>query len=367
MLKTMLLSISNKCAYTCPLCPFQNTGEAEISQEHIRNLLEKIETIEDMILICTEWYSKAYIDSLLSLFYDKARKISLFLPISETKNLLKQRKILQSGFVSNIIFIMYPETTVPEDDIHALLSSMDIDIGIWFIAELNNSSYRTFQKVFPVVRGLGLKIWIGEIPYSYSNSMDPVVFALKVGGKSIGLPFGSRYGYKISRAYIDDYPVSLVIRPPMLSNILYLSPTGELAKHPKSQFKVKIEEADTEILRRIIFMPENLPSNEFIFTPEVYVILREEHKGVEIDPETIQLLEAIQTFNSLKVACKSIGIPYSSCVERIALLEKKLKKKLVTTIRGGKMKGRSYLSELGLQILETYRKIIFKVNEDLAK
>jgi len=367
MLKTMLISITNKCAYTCPFCPFKSTGEAKISQEHIRNLLEKIGTIEDMILICSEWYSKGYIESLLSVCYDKARKISLFLPISETKNLLKQRKILQSGFVSNIVFIMHHETTVPENDIYTLLSSMDIDIGIWFISELNNSSYRTFQKVFPVAKRLGLKIWIGETPYSYSNSMDPVVFALRVGGENIGLPYSSRYGYRISRAYIDGYPASLMIRPPVLSNILYLSPVGELAKHPKSQFKVKIEEADIEILRKIIFMPENLPLNEFIFIPKVDVILREELKGVEIDQTTIQLLEAIQTFNSLKVACKSTGIPYSSCVQKIALLEKKLGKKLVTTIRGGKMRGRSYLSELGLQILETYKKIIFKIYGDLAK
>lgn len=367
MLKTLIVSVASECQYSCPLCPFKHSTEASLSPQSLQSLMEKIESVDNLVVSCSSWLKRRDTDLILEKLRDKARRISLLLPMGEVGGMCEPGKILSQDLASDILLIASQDSAVPVEDLRKTLSRTDAALGVWFISQLSYSSYRAFKEIFPKVKDLGLRLLIGETPYSYSSSLDPIVFVLRVGGESVGLPFGTRYGYKLARAYIEGYPATLLIRPLQLSGTLYVSPGGEVAKHPRSEAKVRIEEISMDSLRRIIYMPEKMPGEDFFFEPEVQVVLRERVKGVEIDQKTIQLLEAIQAFNSLKAACRSTGLPYSSCVERIATVEKKLGRKLVVTSRGGRLKGRSFLSELGLQILENYRKIIFKISEEVAK
>jgi len=84
-----------------------------------------------------------------------------------------------------------------------------------------------------------------------------------------------------------------------------------------------------------------------------------EYKGkVLLDYEGARLLESIDSYGSILIAARSLGLPYSKAWEKISRIEKLLGVKVVERRRGGSGGGGSALSAEGKALLTYYRRVL---------
>lgn len=102
--------------------------------------------------------------------------------------------------------------------------------------------------------------------------------------------------------------------------------------------------------------------NCLLVRPRVYI-----NDNISIGPGKIDLLRAIQGFNSLSAAAKDIGIPYKRAWLLIDSLNKGIGKPVVTSSSGGSKGGRTVLTELGLSLLTNYDRLEMHLNEEAKK
>ena len=74
-------------------------------------------------------------------------------------------------------------------------------------------------------------------------------------------------------------------------------------------------------------------------------------RGIEVDEDVLELLRLIRATGSVNKAALKLGIPYSTAVRRIKVLEARLGLKLVLSTRGGVNGGGSMLTREALEII----------------
>ncbi|MEM4342019.1 MAG: TOBE domain-containing protein [Candidatus Caldarchaeum sp.] len=79
-----------------------------------------------------------------------------------------------------------------------------------------------------------------------------------------------------------------------------------------------------------------------------------EGKTIELEQERFELLENINRASSISSACLHMGISYRTAVNWLKDIERKAGGKPVQSIRGGRNKGLTLLTELGHKLLEAY-------------
>ncbi|MCC6039792.1 MAG: LysR family transcriptional regulator [Thermofilum sp.] len=361
MKHTFIVSFASWCGGGCPGCPFQ-TGSSGLSVDALQKTLEFFDRLDECVVVCS-WSQHPDLYRMAKMLFDKSRRVVWLISPSELGNLAKNKIALTLS--DEFFVVLHGRVDMPlRDNLRALLSSTDSAAGIWWIAEENPFAVEKFNDVMEAARSMGLRLILGETPYSCSGGVDPVLFASRRGAE-ISLPIGQRCGYTVSKAFLRDYPSLLLLRPVELPGVLYLSPEGVLKKHPKHAGSLPVSELTLDTLRRLLLSRSSPCEYGLSFHVEMELCIRERNTGTVITPQILALLEAIHNMRSIKGACSSLGIPYQSCIEKIRSLEKSLGKKLVRTSRGGKARGSCYLTELGLQILETYREALTVVYQNL--
>jgi molybdate transport system regulatory protein len=79
--------------------------------------------------------------------------------------------------------------------------------------------------------------------------------------------------------------------------------------------------------------------------------------AIAVGPGKIALLEAIQKMHSITAAAKSINMSYRRAWMLIDQLNGSLKKPAVSSANGGKDGGGSQLTDVGLALVDVYRRI----------
>ncbi|MEM4494247.1 MAG: TOBE domain-containing protein [Candidatus Caldarchaeum sp.] len=79
-----------------------------------------------------------------------------------------------------------------------------------------------------------------------------------------------------------------------------------------------------------------------------------EGKTMDLEQERFELLESINRTSSISSACLQLGISYRTAVNWLKDIERKAGGKPVESIRGGKHKGMTRLTEIGHKLLEAY-------------
>jgi molybdate transport system regulatory protein len=77
-------------------------------------------------------------------------------------------------------------------------------------------------------------------------------------------------------------------------------------------------------------------------------------KTLTLEQEKFELLEAINRTGSIASACLQIGISYRTALNWLKDVEGMMGGKPVQSFRGGRSKGTTRLTELGLKLLEAY-------------
>ena len=359
MRRTLVLSLSPDCGGNCPQCPFRG-GRGLLSREVLERVLDLLEKVDEAVLICS-WVSHPEFLDIGRLLLDRSRRAVWLISPAELSKLTKIRPAL---LLADELVIVARDPQLPLEPLKTVLSSSDAQVGIWWIAEKPSGTPMSFGAALKLAQSMGLKLIIGETPYSCDASIDPLRFALALEAE-VGLPMGHAYGYAAARAFVLGYPALLLLRPSSLRNFLYLSHEGVLKKHPRDSEAVHASEVEVDTMRRLLFS-DRLPCKAVLsFRPEVRLSVREVTTGIVVTPQVIALLEAVHATKSLKAASVALGVPYSTAVEKIKELEKRLGRRIIETKRGGRSRGLSYLTEVGLQILAAYRDALRAVHERL--
>jgi len=358
---TLILSLASWCEGLCPGCSFQS-GTSSLPVDALQKVLEFFDRLDESVVICS-WSRHPDLHRMARMLFERSRRVVWLISPSELGNLAKNKVPLT--FSDEFFVVLHKGVDTPvKDHLKALVSSTDSTPGIWWVAEEEPFAVKRFHDVVKTAQSMGLKLAVGETPYSCSSRVDPVLFASRRGAE-VGLPIGQRYGYTVSRALLQDYPLLLLLRPIELTGVLYLSPEGSLRKHPMHSGSLPLSELTLDALRKLLLSRLSPCEYGLSFQVEMELSLREKNTGTVITPQMLALLEAIHNMKSIKGACSSLGIPYQTCIEKIRSLEKSLGRKLVRTSRGGKTRGSCYLTELGLQMLETYRNALNVVYQNL--
>ncbi|WP_369114939.1 winged helix-turn-helix domain-containing protein [Edwardsiella tarda] len=99
-------------------------------------------------------------------------------------------------------------------------------------------------------------------------------------------------------------------------------------------------------------------SNILLVRPRVYI-----NDNISLGPGKIDILRAIDGFNSLSAAAKDLGIPYKRAWLLVDTLNKGIGKPVVTSATGGAKGGSTVLTPLGRKILHWYDEIENHLNE----
>ncbi|NJE55688.1 winged helix-turn-helix domain-containing protein, partial [Thermococcus sp. 21S9] len=137
---------------------------------------------------------------------------------------------------------------------------------------------------------------------------------------------------------------------------LYLNPYGNFSKCPLSRFEVNYRKITREDLRKMLFSSCAINRNIIGLSPKIQVSFVTKD-GVEIPGEILELLELISQVNSFRAACKALGVSPSTYWEKIKSLEEKLGISLVISVRGGRKKGITILTDFAKELLKEYKEI----------
>lgn len=99
-------------------------------------------------------------------------------------------------------------------------------------------------------------------------------------------------------------------------------------------------------------------SNLILVRPRIYI-----NDNISLGPGKIDLLRAIDGFNSLSAAAKDLGIPYKRAWILLDSLNKGIGKPVVSTSTGGNKGGGTVLTPLGRKLLAWYNQAEAHLNE----
>jgi len=351
---------SSKCDSSCLICPWKEKfGCAGImlpleALEILNSHLEDFKFGEGL-LTCPNPLLHPKIDIIIRQARELCRKITLFLPISVSRNFLHKTSLENVDFIS-LIIPSYKDLKSNLQTVRILLSQGIDNLEAYILLD-SNSDFAEILSIIELCKSYGLKITLGPKLYT-SPYVDK--FLEKVAKKEnveIGLHYGRKYFYNAIKVFIDDYPVTLLTSPSAENcKTLYLNPYGNFSKCPLSRFEVNYRKITRKDLRKMIFSPCAINRNVIGISPKIRVSFVTK-EGVEIPGEILELLELISQVNSFRAACKALGVSPSTYWEKIKSLEEKLGISLIISVRGGRKKGITILTDFAKELLREYKEI----------
>jgi len=356
------------CNGTCIGCPWtSSTIERNILPIQIFERLYKLiidYSFDESIILCPNPYLHPKIRYFISKLRDLSRKVYTLSPINQLRNITKDLVEDIDEFV--IVTSNYIELINEEKYIKALLSHGIENFSIYLALKTIDTNIENIVSSIDICRKYGLKLRIGEIPYSYMYILDLQRFLIERGFE-VSLPYGYLYGYRAYTAYIDGYRVTILTKPLREEcRKLYLDPIGRLYKCPFLSRYIDLNSETISIgsIRRIMFSDCPVKYNLQDYIPAINISLATTD-GKIIPKDVLELLEVLMHTKSFRTACELLGYKPSTYIEKIHSLEKRIGFKLIITIRGGNRRGVTLLTPEALRLLEKYKSIREYISEKL--
>ena len=213
----------------------------------------------------------------------------------------------------------------------------------------------TIVNAINAVRGLGVRVRIGEPPYA-THHRDLRAELLRAGLR-VGLAARTLYGYYAAPLTIGSFVAYTLFKDYERCQVLYLGPDGRVRRCPFDP------EAHSEPSRAVSRLCPLLRRIELV--PRISIELVAQGNRA-VTHEVLQLLELIDQLNSVRRACESMGMNVSRCVSKIHEVEQSLGIKLIETHRGGRGGGFTVLTQDGMRILRLYRLVRQALYEALS-
>ena len=355
---------SSKCDSSCLVCPWKEKfGCAGImlpleALEKLRVYLDDFK-FDEGLLICPNPLFHPKINAIIHEVRELCRKITIFLPVSVSRSVLHRTPLENVDFIT-LIIPSYRELKANIQTVRMLLSQ-GIDNLEAYIPLDSSYDFVDVLSTIDLCKSYGLKITIGPRFYNIPNTSKFLEKVAKKENVEIGLHYGKKYFYNAVKVFIGNYPITvLTSMTGEKCRALYLSPYGNFSKCPHSKFEINYKEITREELRKMLFSPCVIDHDAVGLSPRINIHFVTK-KGIEIPGDILELLELISQVNSFRAACKALGVPASTYWEKIKNLEKKLGIPLLISIRGGKKKGVTILTDFAKELLEEYKHIREKV------
>jgi len=366
--KTLLVSPSNKCEGNCHHCSLVALNEKErfLPLRAIERLgrLWKNFMFDESIILCTNPLKHTQLPSIIELLQSFSRKIHLFININSLSNAL-DKSIFER---INEIVLVIPSIELArrfEKHIKVLISQGIENISLYYVVMGTAKDIGNIFSLIPFCRTYGLSLRVGEPPYSKYVNINPITLLEGKRNVEICLRYGTLYGYYATNAFIKGYPVTLLAKPfETTCRMLYVDASGRVGKCPILDGRVHYRKVDEKIVRRFIFSKCTSSHFKLEFIPVANISLMIGDKK-EIPHDVLMLLEVIEQLKSFRAACSALGFSTSTYMEKIKSLEYTLGFKLLTSEKGGKIRGRTVLTDKGRYILQLYKEISESVNKYL--
>ncbi|WP_456321107.1 winged helix-turn-helix domain-containing protein [Palaeococcus sp. (in: euryarchaeotes)] len=351
---------SSKCDATCLVCPWREKFGCVgvmLPLEALEVLTENLGDFkfDEGIITCPNPLLHPKIDFIVNEIRDLCKKTTIFLPASVSKNALHKAPLKNVDVVSFLIST-FRDIRSNVQTLKMLLSQ-GIDNIEAYVPLDSSYDFAEILSIIKVCSSYGLKITIG--PYM-CNRLYIYKFLEKLSKREnveIGLHYGRRYFYNAIKVFINNYPVD-VLTSPIGENCraLYLNPYGNFSKCPFLNYEVNYKKITRDELRKMLFSPCTINHNPMHLSPRISVsfVTRD---GVEVSSDVLELLELIYQLNSFRAACRALGVSPSTYWEKIRSLEEKLGITLLISMKGGKKKGVTLLTDFAKELLEKYKEI----------
>ncbi len=365
--KTLIVRATDFCDGNCYGCLWREgrVSGFTLPVTIINNVVLQLKefTFDETVILCPNPLNNPKILDIISLLKGITRKMYLFMPIHSI-NKVRNKKILEKIDELVLVATTPEDFKVNEENLKIILSQGFINISLYIAIGFHIINMNTILSLVNMGKEYGLKIRIGEIPYSTTLTLDlKPVFAKK--GYTVGFSYGMLYGYMASVAFIGNYPVILLAKP--LNGEcrkLFIDPYGRISKCPLQTFQIENENISSNTLRSLIFSKCPIRCRKFELIPKIEISLVTPD-GKEIPSEILSLLEVISHVNSLRAACSIMGFPPSTYIEKVRKIEKDLGVKLLVSKKGGREKGATVLTDEARRILKMYKEIRDIVSESL--
>lgn len=356
------------CNGSCIGCPWisSSTERNVLSLQLFDKLYKFIANynFDEAVILCPNPYLHPKIKYFINKLRDFSRRLYILLPIKHIRNLTKN--LIENIDELVIVVSNYIDLVNEERYIKALLSHGIEDFSIYLALKNIDINIESILSSISICRKYGLKLRIGEIPYSYTYVLDLQRFLIERGFE-VSLPYGYLYGYRAYTAYIDNYRVTLLTKPLREEcRKLYLDPMGKLYKCPFLSEYIDLNSKDISMneIRRIMFSncPIKYKLQDYIPAISISLVTTD---GKIIPKDILELLEVLMHTKSFRTACELLGYKPSTYIEKIHAIEKKIGFKLIITSRGGYKRGITLLTPEALRLLEKYKAIREYISEKM--
>jgi len=368
MKPNLLLSLSNACDGECDFCTLKVKSErgSFISYESLKAFakLAKDVRFREAVILCPNPLDHPHLPYILSLIEKLVEKVCLFI---EAGSLSKVRKKKILATVDELVLIApsYESLAEEESRIKMLLSHGFEKLSVWLVFYGHIGDVVKLYQTVALCRKYGLRLRVGEPPFTRILNVDPGEALAKMKRIEIGLRHGTLYGYCATKAFIANYPVTLLSKPIDLKcRKVFIDSKGRVGKCPALDEMTPVENISPDVLRRIIY--SKCPADHVVLDPIPIVNVSLRVNGsIEIPYDVLMLLEVVDQLKSFRAACEALGFPPSTYSEKIKNLERELKFKLLSSSRGGKSRGKTLLTARGKHLLHLYKNITEKINKQL--
>ncbi len=369
MTSTLIVRPVAHCDLNHPTCPFSHGVSKGFEILHpavLSRILRELKgyVFDEAVISCPNPLLHPKVTELASLMKSVARRLSLFTPVTGLGKVGKELLKVIDELV--VISSSISELKEEEERIKGLLSQGFENVAIYSTVTREESTLLTASEHAEFCRKYGIPLRLGELPY-----VNKVPFKLRdtlvKEGCEVSIPYGLKYGYEASVTFMKDYRVIVLERPSgRACRMLFIDYYGRISKCPFTRPLLEAKDASSDLLRKVIY--SECPTKDVgpDYVPEVRISLRA-GRDVIIPPDILALLEVIESTNSLRAACRLLGYNPSTYVEKLRSLEKRLGVKLITSKRGGSLKGVTLLTEEGMRILATYRRVREAIMASLIK
>jgi len=352
----LVIQPSNKCDGGCLPCRWSfgprgdGRGLPTEALDKLKVLLNHFK-FNECVLLCPNPLFHPKLDIIIDIIQEMCTRTTIFLPISVTRSLLNRKPLEKVDTISLLI----PSYDYAKDNIQLVktLVSQGLENIEAYILFDSNHDFAEILSTIDICKRYGLKITVGPMFYTLPYINKFTEYLEKREDVEIGLRYGKKYHYNAIKVFLKDYPVTVLTSNRIEDcRTLYVDPHGYFSKCPLYGNKVYFQDLTSESLRKMVF--SSCPINNTMrLSPRVRISLVAKN-GVEISSDILELLELVFWLKSFRGACRSLGVPPSTFWEKIKTLERELGTPLLVTIRGGRKKGRTTLSEFAQKLLNEY-------------
>ncbi len=373
MTSTLIVRPVSRCDLNHPLCPFSVGVSKEYEILHPKALEAVAKgfkgfTFDEAVVVCPNPLLHPRILDIIAALKRVGRKLSLFTPVTGLGKL--SRDVLDGVDELVIVSLSIEELRKVEGRIKGLLSLGFENISVYAAVTKEELGILVTSEHVGFCRKYGIPLRVGELPYIIKIPLR-LCEAFIEGGYEVSMPYGFMYGYRASVAFMKGYRVTILERPLRRAcRTLFIDHYGRVSKCPFTQPTLELglggEGVASDELRKVLYSECPIKELNLDYVPEVRISLRA-GKGVVIPPDILALLEVIESTGSLRAACRLLGYNPSTYVEKLRSIERRLGVKLVSSRRGGPIKGLTTLTDEGLRVVATYRRVREAIATSLIK